>query len=860
MNRLKLQSVCVLSLLVLNQVGASANTLGSVQTSDIQTKQESSTVKETQDKSEQSESEENKETSTPAESSTEAGQNTSSLPQSSKEVSTTPQTTESPSTPKVSRGSWGTSPWEFDESTGVLTIGTGTLANRFRSPWNSNDEYMINGALIKKIILDGTVVANPDGDYLFYNLRNLTSIENLSSLETGLTTSMYMMFAQNPSLTSLDLSSFATRKVTDMGYMFEGTTNLSSIKLGESFRFIETTRAASLGVPVVPNGFEGTGNWIREDGQSKAYNPTEFMSNYGSGDLTAGTYVGEIKPKWGTSPWEFDESTGVLTIGAGNLSDTTESPWNRNDGYKIDGASIKKIILDGTVVAPENSKNLFTGLPNVTSLDLSNLDTSQVTNMNTMFRDLASLTNLNLSSFNTSKVTDMGYMFRGVRSLTSLDLSNFDTGKVTDMAEMFHLMSALTTINLSSFNTSKVTDMGYMFSMSSSLTSLDLSNFDTSKVTDMGYMFNGTTNLSSLKLGESFRFVGNGRLGTPAMPDRIEGTGNWIREDGQSKAYNPTEFMSNYGSGDLTAGTYVGEKSKNAELSLTVTTDKQKYTIGDKIETKFIIKHTDSSDAGSEAKDIVLSGMNQFTLGGSQELPNKVTVETFDKDKQLLDTKEYDVSENIELPDLKKENYYQVVVSGDAVNNTATENESNCTMKVSYSPDGNQNKVSTTIERQITIDSGELKFNEIPKKLEFKTTPFTVDINNKLINRQDNNWALTVSDLRGTVAHGPTHQVDRQNWSIYAAAEPFKDEEGETVADSALTTVFVKNGEQKVLTVDETKIVTHDVSEEKPKDNNLTTVKWDEDEGIMAKVQDRSKLNSQKEYSSDMSFELRMEP
>ena len=108
---------------------------------------------------------------------------------------------------------------------------------------------------------------------------------------------------------------------------------------------------------------------------------------------------------------------------------------------------------------------------------------------------------IDLSNFDTSKVTDMAYMFAGISNLTSLDLSNFDTSKVTDMQWMFAGISNLTSLDLSNFDTSNVTNMYYMFAGMSNLTSLDLSNFDTSKVTDMQYMFYlGNNNISKDKL------------------------------------------------------------------------------------------------------------------------------------------------------------------------------------------------------------------------------------------------------------------------------------------------------------------------------------------------------------------------
>ena len=80
-------------------------------------------------------------------------------------------------------------------------------------------------------------------------------------------------------------------------------------------------------------------------------------------------------------------------------------------------------------------------------------------------------------------------MFTNCSSLTSLDLSNFNTSNVTDINGMFYNCGALTDLNLSSFNTSNVTNMSYMFDNCSSLTHLDISNFDFTNVTNYNSMF-----------------------------------------------------------------------------------------------------------------------------------------------------------------------------------------------------------------------------------------------------------------------------------------------------------------------------------------------------------------------------------
>ena len=147
-----------------------------------------------------------------------------------------------------------------------------------------------------------------------------------------------------------------------------------------------------------------------------------------------------------------------------------------------------------------NMDSMLASVSNLTTIDLSSFDTSKVTDISAMFYDLSNLATLNLSNFDTSQVTNMQDMFYGMRNLTTIDLSSFDTSKVTRMRAMFYGMRNLTTLNLSSFDTSKVTDMSLMFYNMSSLTTLNLSNFDTSQVINMYSMFDSVSNLTTLDL------------------------------------------------------------------------------------------------------------------------------------------------------------------------------------------------------------------------------------------------------------------------------------------------------------------------------------------------------------------------
>ena len=173
-------------------------------------------------------------------------------------------------------------------------------------------------------------------------------------------------------------------------------------------------------------------------------------------------------------PGTTDNAYGGIKYGSPNLT--------QMDLHNLDTASIT------------NMSALFNGGSNLTTVgDLSEWNTSNVTNMNNMFQTASSLTNIgNLDNWDTSNVTDMTGMFNQTMSLSNIgDLSKWQTGNVTNMSWMFNNAPHLTNIgDLSKWQTSNVTDMHNMFANATSLTNIgNLDNWDTNKVTDMSWMF-----------------------------------------------------------------------------------------------------------------------------------------------------------------------------------------------------------------------------------------------------------------------------------------------------------------------------------------------------------------------------------
>ena len=146
-------------------------------------------------------------------------------------------------------------------------------------------------------------------------------------------------------------------------------------------------------------------------------------------------------------------------------------------------------------------RSLFYNCTSLISLNLSNFNTNNVNNMCYMFYNCSSLISLDLSNFNTNNVKDMRNMFDNCCSLISLNLFNFYTNKVNNMACMLYNCSSLISLNLSNFNTNNVIDMEYMFYNCSSLTYLNLSNFNTNKVTNINGMFTGLNTNCEIIIG-----------------------------------------------------------------------------------------------------------------------------------------------------------------------------------------------------------------------------------------------------------------------------------------------------------------------------------------------------------------------
>ena len=146
---------------------------------------------------------------------------------------------------------------------------------------------------------------------------------------------------------------------------------------------------------------------------------TDFHTNdYRLKITSITTKKDNIVPATATESWDISEA------GDGSVMAYVEDDGSGNSTYKL------TIGGKGGIIANESMIGYFTEFNKMTSIDLSALDTSKVTNMSGMFAGCSQLTSLNVSNFDTSNVTNMDFMFCECPAWATVDQTKFANANV----------------------------------------------------------------------------------------------------------------------------------------------------------------------------------------------------------------------------------------------------------------------------------------------------------------------------------------------------------------------------------------------------------------------------------------------
>jgi surface protein len=154
------------------------------------------------------------------------------------------------------------------------------------------------------------------------------------------------------------------------------------------------------------------------------------------------------------------------------------------------------------VVAPESCSALFATLTELTSVDVSMLDTSYTTNMERVFGDCENLKDIRgLETWDVSKVQNMRWMFSSCHALRNVDaLADWNVTEVLNMNQMFDSCCSIKNVDgLAKWDVSHVQDMGGMFMYCRALRNIEaLADWNVGNVQNMSYMFSNCYRLKNV--------------------------------------------------------------------------------------------------------------------------------------------------------------------------------------------------------------------------------------------------------------------------------------------------------------------------------------------------------------------------
>ena len=371
---------------------------------------------------------------------------------------------------------------------------------------------------------NGTSATNMEG--MFKDCERLSGTLDFTGIVASNSTSMASMFEGCADLEEVDLTNFNASSSSSLANMFRGCTSLSSLTLtgltpnttsgvNMANMFNGCRALASLDI----TKFNGTSATNMES----MFKDCELLS--GTMDFT-----GIVASNSTSMASMFEGCADLEEVDLTNFNASSSSSLaNMFRGCtSLSSLTLTGFTVNST--SPVDMASMFRDCVSLTgTLDLSSFNTTQATDMSYMFCACRGLTGITFgSNFKTGNVTDMTCMFSSLATaqeyppamnLTSLNVSNFDTSKVTSMRQMFYLCYNLTTLNVSGFDTSKVTDMSYMFAcynyqsqLGSSLypgkiQELNLSGWDFTNVKTTRNMFDRQQQLSTLTFPSTTNFA-----------------------------------------------------------------------------------------------------------------------------------------------------------------------------------------------------------------------------------------------------------------------------------------------------------------------------------------------------------------
>ncbi len=301
----------------------------------------------------------------------------------------------------------------------------------------------------------------------------LTELD-LSTFDTSKVTNMNNMFSSFHTNTGmLDITNFNTSNVTDMSFMFQNC-YINILKVGNKFNTSNVTDMSfmfengnSVDGSSIINEYDYLHKLENDDKNSNQIeNLNEVVSHFTFDSLktayamfrntrTNAITINELninKPAPMISDSNY-EINGMFSTNIGTLNLTGfEFPILQQNKI-FSGGNINKLIWQNAKYYNLLSNSSVFGLPtNVETVDLSNMDITGLTSLNSSFSNNKSLKVLYLSGLDVSNITDFSGMFSGDSALEELDLSSFNVNTKVTYDRMFSGCESLKTLKLNNWD------------------------------------------------------------------------------------------------------------------------------------------------------------------------------------------------------------------------------------------------------------------------------------------------------------------------------------------------------------------------------------------------------------------------
>ena len=322
-----------------------------------------------------------------------------------------------------------------------------------------------------------------DMSYMFDNCSSLTSLD-VTHFNTANVTNMSSMFSSCPSLTSLDVTHFNTAKVTDMSYMFCRCLSLTSLDV----TYFNTAKVTDMSY-MFSSCFSLTSLYLTNFNTEKVTNMYDMF--FGCKSLTT-IYASSkfVTTQVSNSSDMFYNCKKLKGEEEWTNDKATDKTYAKIEGGYFSGAIPRVKYADGTLTFFLASKE---------TLGENEYELNRGANPPGWANHSKEITKVVFdTSFANAKPTSCCRWFFGCDKLKQIEgIKNLNTENVKDMSNMFYGCSGLISLDVTNFNTANVTNMRGMFSSCNNLATIYTSEkFVTTKVENLNsLMFKGDENL-----------------------------------------------------------------------------------------------------------------------------------------------------------------------------------------------------------------------------------------------------------------------------------------------------------------------------------------------------------------------------